>query len=86
MVRDCTGQILSTDYAAGAVHDFKLLKRTLKTLPRLVRVLADKEYQELQRLGVPCVTTLSEGNLPFGRRLSEFYVNGAFGWSLSLHG
>jgi transposase len=50
-----TGQILSTAYAAGAVHDFKLLKRTLRTLPRPVRILADKGYQGLQPLGVPCV-------------------------------
>lgn len=48
-----TGQILSTAYAAGAVHDFKLLKRTLRTLPRPVRILADKGYQGLQPLGVP---------------------------------
>lgn len=55
MVHYCTGQILSTAYAAGAVHDFKLLKRTLRTVPRPVRILADKGYQGLQRLGIPCV-------------------------------
>lgn len=55
MVHYSTGQILSTAYAAGAVHDFKLLKRTLRTLPRPVRILADKGYQGLQHLGVPCV-------------------------------
>lgn len=85
VIHYCTGQILSTAYAAGAVHDFKLLKRTLKTLLRPVRVLADKGYQGPQRLSIPCVLP-TKGNIPCGKPLSESYVDGGFGWSLFLRG
>lgn len=45
-----TGQILSTAYAAGSVHDFALFQQHRKTLPARAWVIADKGYQGIHQL------------------------------------
>lgn len=46
----CTRRVISTGYAVGAVHNFKLFRDTLKILPPRAWIVADKGYQGIQYL------------------------------------
>lgn len=49
-----TGQILSTSFAKGRVHDFKLFQKSLKYwLFKPSIIIADKGYTGLSKLGLP---------------------------------
>lgn len=47
-----TGQILSSCFAKGRVHDFKLFKRSMRSLYFKPLVLADKGYLGLAKTGL----------------------------------
>ncbi|WP_240687842.1 transposase [Alkanindiges illinoisensis] len=51
MIHYKTGQILSTCFAKGRVHDFKLFKISMKFLNFKPFVLADKGYLGLAKIG-----------------------------------
>ncbi|WP_346554178.1 transposase family protein [Alkanindiges illinoisensis] len=52
MIHYSTGQILHTCFAKGRVHDFKLFKKSMKSLHFRPFILADKGYLGLAKTGL----------------------------------
>lgn len=52
MIHYQTGQILSSCFAKGQVHDFKVLKMSMKSWTFKPFIVADKGYCGLSRLGL----------------------------------
>ncbi|RYE31850.1 MAG: hypothetical protein EOP48_31280 [Sphingobacteriales bacterium] len=57
-----TGQILSTSFAKGRIHDFKLFQKSLKYWPfKPLTIITDKGYAGLSKFGLPSLIPFKKG-------------------------